>query len=250
MIAIVTGASSGIGAEFCRALDHRGLESIWLIARRADRLESLADELSTPCTVIPADLTTHEGIRSVLDRIESSGCGIGYLVNCAGMGRFGDTWEVSDRDTETMIDLNVTALTRITRACIPHMSAGSGIVEVCSASAYLPLRHLNVYAATKAYVKAFCDGLRRELRDKDIGVLEVSPGWVETDFIALSESGTSVPGRVFKHTVTREEVVAQAMRDLDRGRRRSVCGCYNRFQVFACTHMPRVATYVWERSLR
>lgn len=247
-VAIVTGASSGIGEEFCRALDDKGLDSIWAVARRSDRLEELAGRLSTPCLAIAADLSTDEGVDRLLDLVESEKPEIGYLVNCAGFGRFGDTAGMAREDIRGMLSLNCTALSVITSACIPHMGRGSHIIEVCSASAYLPLRELNVYSATKAYVRSFCNGLRRELTGSGISVLEVSPGWVRTDFIEISERNQSVPAAVFKHTVTREQVVGQAMSDL--GKKRSVCGGYNRLQVFVCTHLPRLATIVWERSLR
>lgn len=246
--AIVTGASSGIGEEFCRALDGMGLDSIWAVARRADRLETLAGKLDTPCLVITADLSTAEGVDSLLRIIDSESPDIAYLVNCAGFGRFGKTSEMDREDIRGMISLNCTALSVITSRCIRHMSPGAHIVEVCSASAYLPLRDLNVYSATKAYVRSFCNGLRRELEGSGISILEVSPGWVRTDFIDESMGSESVPAKVFKHTVSKEDVVRQAMSDL--GRKRSVCGGYNRLQVFVCTHLPRLATVLWDRSLR
>lgn len=249
-IAVVTGASSGIGEEFCRALDSEGLGCIWLVARRADRLEAVSDSLDTPCRVVPADLSTTEGVREFTGLVERERPEIAFLVNCAGYGRFGRTWEVSSEDTVSMISLNATALAEVTRACVPFMTRGSCVIEACSASAYLPLPELNVYSATKAFVKSFCDGLRIELRGTGISVLEVSPGWVETDFIQLSVSGGKVPDKVFRHTVTREAVVRQAMADLRRGRRRSVCGGYNRLQVFVCRHLPSVALRVWTASLR
>lgn len=249
MIAVVTGASSGIGSEFCRALDTEGLDAIWLVARRADRLERLAEELETPCEVVPADLTDREQLKSLVDRMVSSGAEVRYLVNCAGAGRFGCTTDLSAEDTAMMIDLNVTALTEMCRGCIPTMPRGSTIVNVCSASAYLPLSGLNVYSATKAYVRSFCDALRQELGPRGIGVLEVSPGWVDTDFIPISRSSGDVPEAVFKHTVKARDVAVRAVADAKRGRKRSICGAYNRLQVFVCTHMPRLATAVWRRSL-
>lgn len=250
MIAIVTGASSGIGAEFCRLLDARGLDEIWLIARRAERLDALADAMETPCMTIPADLSTKEGLGIIRDAIVANSPHIAYLVNCAGFGKFGLSWEIDRDDTDSMIDLNTRALVDITSFCIPFMEKGSCIIQVCSASAYLALPQLNVYAATKAFVKRYCDGLRAELRDSDISVLEVSPGWVDTDFIEIARAGGEVSPAVFKHTVTKEAVAEQAMRDCDRGKRRSVCGKYNRIQVFVCTHAPSLASRVWERSLR
>lgn len=247
-VAIVTGASSGIGEEFCRALDGKGLDSIWAVARRADRLEALASSLKTPCRIITADLSTDEGVDRLLDMVDTEAPDISFLINCAGFGRFGITSEMDRGDIRGMVSLNCTALSVITAGCIPHMSPGSHIIEVCSASAYLPLKELNVYSATKSYVRSFCNGLRRELMGTGISVLEVSPGWVRTDFIDISMEADKVPAAVFRHTVTKEEVVRRAMSDL--GKRRSVCGSYNTVQVFTCSHLPRLATAVWERSLR
>ena len=247
-IAIVTGASSGIGEEFCHALDSEGLDSIWMIARRADRMEALSESLQTPCRIIEADLSESSGVDRLRQLIESDRPEILFVVNSAGFGRFGDSWNIPSDVSRDMISLNCSALVDVTCMCIPYMPARSSIIEVCSASAYLPLRSLNVYSATKAFVRSFCNGLRRELDGKGIRVLEVSPGWVSTDFIPGS-GGYAVPSGVFRHTVTREEVVAQAMRDLANDRKRSLCGRYDRMQVWMCTHFPSLATIIWERSL-
>ncbi len=248
-IAVVTGASSGMGAEFCRALDDSGLDSIWMIARRGDRLLQLASVLETPCKTFSIDLSTPQGIDSFATILETEDPEIRYIVNCAGVGRFGNSWEMPVSDTRAMIGLDVSALVEITNLCIPRMPPGSDIIEVCSASAYLPLEKLNVYSACKAFVRSYCNGLRRELAAKRIHVLEVSPGWVETDFIPLSQGDNTIPRKVFKHTVTKEAVVGEAMKDLAKGRDRSICGAFNKFQVFCCIHFPSMASRIWRKSL-
>lgn len=249
-IAVVTGASSGMGAEFCKALDRLGLDRIVVVARRADRLEKLSHEMKTPLVPVVADLSTSEGVDSVVSAVTEGSPEIGYLVNCAGFGRFGDSWEIPREETRGMIAVNVSALVDITDACIPFMPRGSSIIEVCSASAYIPLERLNVYASTKAFVHSYCEGLRSELKGRGIGVLEVSPGWVDTEFIRKSTELQAVSEGVFRHTVTKEQVVSQAMEDLSRERSVSICGGYNRFQVFVCRHMPRIASSVWRKSLQ
>lgn len=248
-IAIVTGASSGIGSEFCRLIDNESLDEIWIIARRADRLETLAASMKTGCRVIPADLTDRSDMDSIMELLSSEKHSVQYLINCAGFGVFGTTVENRIEDICGMIDLNCSALAEITSRTIPFMSSGSSIIEVCSASAYLPLPFLNVYASTKAFVRSFCDGLRPELSKSGINVLEVSPGWVETDFISRSTSEFSVSEKVFAHTVTPKAVAEQAMADLRKGRMRSICGGYNRFQVFCCRHLPSMASRIWMKSL-
>lgn len=248
-IAVVTGASSGMGAVFCHSLDAEGLDSVWIVARSAGKLEALSDELATPCRIITADLSTSSGVDSLLSILDSEKPDIRYLVNCAGAGRFGNSWEIPVKETRSMIGLNISALVDITNHCVPYMKKGSSIIEVCSASAYLPLKELNVYAASKAFVHAYTEGLRLEVKSLGIRVLEVSPGWVETDFIQKTMETTKVPSKVFKHTVTKEQVVTQAMADLSAGKKRSICGPYNRFQVFCCVHFPWLASRIWNGSL-
>ena len=245
-IAIVTGASSGMGEEFCRHLDRKGLDEIWLIARRADRLEMISKTLDTDCRIIPLDLTKRDSFDTIKKEITSKEADIRYLVNCAGFGKFGNTWEIPDSETRGMIDLNISALVEITNICIPHMSEGSRIIQLCSASAYISLYKLNVYASTKAFVKSFCNGLRKEVECMGITVTEVSPGWVDTDFISISKETDEVPDRVFKHLLRKEDVVAKAMRDADRGRGRSVIGMFYKAQITMSTHFPRLATNVWK----
>ena len=124
-IAIVTGASSGIGEGFCHALDSEGLDSIWMVARRADRMEALSDSLQTPCRIIESDLSESSGVDRLRQLIESDRPEISFVVNSAGFGHFGDSWEIPSELTRDMISLNCSALVDVTCMCIPFMPAGS-----------------------------------------------------------------------------------------------------------------------------
>ena len=245
-IAIVTGASSGIGEEFCRRIDSYGLENIWLIARRKDRLDEVASSLKTNTTVIPLDLSEASSIQSLKHKLDSEKPEITYLINCAGFGKFGMSWELNSDITRSMIDLNVNALVGITNACIPYMKSGGHIIELCSASAYIPMYDLNVYASSKAFVRHFCNGLRAELEDRKVSVTEVSPGWVRTDFIDITLTESNAPERVFKSTVLKEDVVNQALKAANKGKRRSVCGFSNKCIVAISSHFPRMAARLWK----
>jgi len=249
-IAIVTGASSGMGEEFCKALDSKGLDNLWLVARRKENLEAIASKLKTPCSIFPVDLTDRQQIDGFIDQINTSQPDIRYLVNCAGFGKFGKTWELSPDLTRSMIDLNVNALVSLTSACIPYMKRGSHIIELCSASAYVALYDLNVYASTKAFVRHFCNGLRGELKDRGISVTEVSPGWVKTDFIDITMTEQKVPEKIFKGAVTKEDVVAQAMDAADKGKKRSVCGFGNKMIVRIADHCPNLAANIWKGQFK
>ena len=249
-IAIITGASSGIGEEFARRIDSYGLESIWIIARRKDRLEGLASQLKTPTRIFSIDLTDRSQLNSFISVIDEEKPPIQYLINCAGFGKFGMTWELSQETTRSMIDLNVTALVSVTSACVPYMQDGGHIIELDSLSAYIPMYDLNVYASTKAFVKHFCTGLRKELEPRKISVTEVSPGWVRTDFIDISVSENKVPQRVFRSTVSKEDVVDKALKAAVRGKARSICGFKNRATASLATHFPNVGANTWKGFFR
>ena len=244
-VAIITGASSGMGAEFCKRLDAYNLDSIWLIARRKDKLDEVASSLKTANRIITADLTDPSQIDSIKALIDSEAPDIRYLINCAGFGKFGMTWELSPELTKSMIDLNVTALVQMTSICIPHMREGSHIIELDSLSAYVPLYDLNVYASTKAFVRHFCSGLRAELKDRRVSVTEVSPGWVRTEFIDISVTESNVPAKVFNNSVSKEDVVSAALKAADKGKSRSVCGIGNKCVAAIGPRMPKLAARIW-----
>lgn len=249
-IAIITGASSGMGEEFARRLDSYNLDCLWFVARRKDRMESLASDLKTPVRIFSVDLTDRAQLDSFVETVREESPSISYLVNCAGFGKFGMTWDLPIESTRGMIDLNVTALVTVTSGCIPYMSEGGHIIELDSLSAYIAMYDLNVYASTKAFVKHFCNALRKELEPRRISVTEVSPGWVSTDFIDITVTEYQVPQRVFKDTVTKEDVVEKALIAADRGKARSICGWKNRSVAFLATHFPNFAARAWRGYFR
>ncbi len=249
-VAIVTGASSGVGAEFCKALDARGLDEIWLVARRKGALEEVASGLKTSSRVVPSDLSTPEGREEVARLVSIESPDIRFLVNCAGLGRFGDSFSIDAADTRSMMEVNMSSVVELTSACVPHMSPGSRIIALCSEAAYVAAYRLGVYAASKAFVRSYLDALRLEVEDRGISVLEVSPGWIDTPFIQGVESSCKAPAKVFGGIVSKEDVVAKALRDSDRGRRRSVCGLKTRATIGLAVHLPRFASWYWRRMWR
>ncbi len=184
-IAIITGASSGLGREFACQIDAREqeqLDEIWLIARNEDALKEVAKTLTTPAFIISADLTQENALSGIRQLLENEKPNVRYLVNAAGFGKFG-TWEtVSSEDYHSMIDLNCKALVDLTQASIPYMPHGGRIIEVASASAFMPLPHMDVYAATKAFVLRFTRALRWELHGRGITATALCPTWVKTGF--------------------------------------------------------------------
>lgn len=225
-IALITGASSGMGREYAKQIDKmKECDEIWIVARREERLNVLKDELSTVTRVLPFDLTDGVQLGSLIEAVKSSGAEVKYLVNAAGFGKFGDYSEVSLSDIEGMIDLNDKALTLITAALIPQMKRGSHVIEMCSISAYLPLENMSVYAASKAYVLSYCYALRRELKKTGITVTAVCPGWVDTEFAACAHNGDGVNGpKDLKPITTADKVVRRAIKAANKNKPVSIYG--------------------------
>lgn len=182
-IALVTGASSGIGREFAIQIDAmQKTDEIWLLSRNGQELENVAERLSTPAVVIAADLTDTDDISGLRAKLDEGNLEVTYLVNAAGFGKFGDWETISQEDIDSMIDLNCRALVDITRICLSHMGRGGHIIQVASAAAFTPLPHMNVYAASKAFVLNYTRALRWELHGKGIRVTALCPTWVKTGF--------------------------------------------------------------------
>ena len=239
-IAIVTGASSGMGRDFVRWLDREGLDELWVVARRADRLEQLKSESKTAIRVIAADLTEEQGINAVREQLQSVAPRVAYLVNCAGFAKFGDYAEIALKHQLAMVDLNVKALVSITQLALDYMDQGDHIIQLCSSSAFFPLPYLNVYASTKAFVQHYSYGLSEELKPRGITVTQVSPGWVQTEFFNGSQNDTSVHApKKYSPMYTSEQVVKKALKDAKKGKTVSVCGAFVKFHRMAGRFAPR-----------
>ena len=186
-IAIVTGASSGLGAAFVRRLDALGgLDEIWGVARRGERMEALAAELRTPMRPLALDLTRLESVETLRVLMRKEAPEVAVLVNAAGFGKFGTCADLTLQETCDMIDLNCRAAAALTAAVLPYMGRGSRVLEICSSAAFQPLPGFNVYAATKAFLLRYSRALRWEAAPRGIRVTAVCPGWIRTDFMDVA----------------------------------------------------------------
>ncbi len=216
-VALVTGASSGLGVEFAHRLAERGADLV-LVARRADRLESLATELrakyGTTCTVVPLDLAAPDATARLVSALGSAGIRISTLVNNAGFGTHGAFVTVDPARTRDEIQVNVTALVELSRAFLPELlEAKTGaLVNVASTAAFQPMPRMAVYGATKAFVLSFTEALASENRGSRLRVLALCPGPTSTEFfdVALNRDAA------FGAFQTAEQVVATALAALDR----------------------------------
>jgi short-subunit dehydrogenase len=239
--ALVTGASSGIGAAFARALRARG-ERLVLVARRRDRLQELSRELGGEDTaaVMAADLTEPRAIDRLAEEIRARGFIVDLLVNNAGAGHTSRFHEEPREIVLRMIDLNVRALVDLTHAFLPGMVArGRGsVINVASNAAFQPVPFLTVYAATKAFVLSFTEGLASELGGTGVRVQALCPGLTATEFLEAAETG---PGLFINKmpAMSAEDVVACSLRGLELGRLRVVAGLTNRLMAGVQHFVPR-----------
>lgn len=212
-IAVITGASSGMGREFARQIDLlQQADELWLIARRDDALREVAGKLTTPARCLPADLTDAAARQAIADALNAEAPLVTHLVNAAGFGKFGDWRAIDEADAEAMIELNCRALVAMTRACLPHMGRGSRLIQLCSASAFTPLPHLNVYASTKAFVLSYTRALRWELHGTGITATAVCPTWVKTGFEKVARQ--SGAGQDVRHLLGAQDAAVVVSRAL------------------------------------
>jgi short-subunit dehydrogenase len=240
--ALVTGASSGIGLEFARALRRQGMTLV-LVARRADRLRSLAEQLGggEDVLALPTDLTAAGGVAGVVGQLRARSLTIDLLVNNAGMGQTGRFSEQRWAVIHEMLALNITALVELSRAFLPEMLARErgAIVNVASNAAFQPVPFLNVYAATKAFVLSFTEGLAEEVRGSSVRVQALCPGITATEFLDVAETHSGLLVRRMP-TMTAEQVVAASLAGLERGRVRVVAGFANRALAAVQRFVPNV----------
>ena len=189
-IALVTGASSGMGKEIARLLAKRkDVDKILLVARREDRLRDTAAELmcSVETEILPLDLANASSIAEIVAKLQACHARVTWLVNAAGFGQIGLFEELSSEVQGEMLDVNCRALTSLTHAVLPFMRKGAHIVNLASAAAFLPQPRFAVYAASKSYVLSFSRALGRELCRRGISVTAACPGPVNTEFFQIAE---------------------------------------------------------------
>ncbi len=230
-IAIVTGASSGMGREFVRQIAAKeDIREIWVIARRKERLEQLRTEMGSIIRVLPLNLLEKESMDKLKELLEEEVPDIHILVNASGFGKYGNYNDLSEEEIDQMIDLNCKALIHMTYACLPYMSKGDRIIMMGSSSAFQPLPAFIMYASTKVFVVHFSRALHVELKSRGIPVTTVCPGYVRTEFFQVAQD-TKNPETCqnFNPMYEPEDVVAKALKDSKKGRDMSVLGLHVKF---------------------
>lgn len=236
-VALVTGASAGLGVEFARQLSKRGY-SLVLAARRKERLEELAKELGN-ARAVAIDLSKANAAAKLIADIEASGETIDLLVNNAGFGLIGRFAELDAKRLQQMIDLNVGTLTDLCRAVAPGMiqRKSGGIINVASSAAFQPGPKMAVYFATKAFVLSLSEALHEELKPYGVKVSCLCPGPTRTEFGGIAGfGGNSLFERVAMNAA---EVVETGLKGLDANRAVVVAGWMNKVTATSTRFAPR-----------
>ena len=247
-IAIVTGASSGMGREFVLQLGaYVEVDEIWVIARRQAALESLKNESKLPIRPVLLDLLEKSSFSQYEQLLSAEKPNVKLLVNAAGFGKFGDFREISAEDDCRMLDLNCKALVMMTRLTLPYMHSGSHILQLDSLSAFQPVPYITTYGATKSFVLSYSRGINRELKKEGIRVMSMNPGWVKTEFFNHAFQTNNSQVQYFDRLWEAKDVVATGLKDLYKTKKDySVHGFPVKFQVFLVKLIPhRFVMNIW-----
>lgn len=215
-IAIITGASSGMGRETALQLADRfggHLDAVWLIARRADRLLELEGKLPVPVRIFPMDITKEASLNTLKEALQRENPQVRFLVNSAGFGKRGPIGSIPLCQETGMIALNCSALCSVTHLVLPYIPEGGRVIQYASAAAFMPQTGFAVYAASKAFVLSYSRALRQELKDRGIAVTAVCPGPVDTEFFDVMGRKDKQPFYKKMVMAKPEKVVRKAIRD-------------------------------------
>ena len=242
---LITGASSGIGLEFANQLNEFGAKLI-ITARNKDKLNELAENYQG-ATVIPGDLSDKTFPSQLYNEIQSKGLDVDILINNAGFGSIGKLLK-SDLETyESMVQVNITALTQLSHLFITDMAAKGkgGIINVASVAAFQPVPYMNVYSATKAYVKSFSLALHEEYSKKGIVVTAVCPGYTKTNFQNAAKMSSDAVGiKMLPEDVVRQSLIAHK-----NGKNLVINGVINKIMAHSNRFLPSFLILAVTRNL-
>ena len=249
-IAVITGASSGVGLEFARLLvGEDSLDQVWAIARGQTGLDRLKAQLGEKIRPVALDLSQAEEIARLGQLLSQERPEILWLVNSAGYAKFCSCEELSVADSRNLIDLNINGVVSVGLTCLPYLIPSAHILNVASQASFQPLPYLNLYSASKAFVRNYSRALNVELKGRGVSVTAVCPGWMSTALYDRASMGAKKDVTRFVGLSKPGPVVEKALADARRGRDISVFGPYAKFTHAASKLLPqRVMMGLWLRQ--
>lgn len=251
-IAVVTGASGGLGREFVRLLlREEQVDEIWAIARNEKKLCDLKRKGGGKIQTYPMDLSDRRALKDFEQVLRNGEIEITYLVNNAGYGIFASCEDLGLEESLDIIDVNCGAVVAMGSLCIPYMKRGAHVINIASQASFQPLPYLNLYSAAKAFVRCYSRALHVELEEKGISVTAVCPGWLDTGFFERADIGAKKTVRRYMGMTKPMRTAKKALRDAKCGRDISVCGIYVKCGHVLAKLLPqRMMMKLWLRQQR
>lgn len=231
-IAVVTGASSGIGKQFAMQLAKRPeVEEVWALARNKEKLNKLTLEIDKTVRVFSVDVSDNTQVNKFFLEVEKEKPEIIWLANNAGWGKFCRYNDLTPEESISMINTNCSGVVNMALRSLVYMPKGAHIINTSSASAFLPLPYMGLYAATKAFVRSCSRSMNKEMRSKRVSVTCMCPYWVNTNFFDNAQKNK---GEIlitnFEVMYKADDVVKKAIVDAEKGKDMSVYGRINQIQ--------------------
>ena len=226
-IAIVTGASGGLGREFVKQiLETQKVDEVIAIARNKEKLDMLSSEFGDKVKPYPMDLSNVESIKAFGEYLKGEEVKISLLVNNAGFAKFCSYDDITLDESINMINLNISGVVAMGLVCIPYIPEGGHIINIASQASFQPLPYQNIYSSTKSFVRNYSRALNVELREKKICVTAVCPGWIKTPLFDRGLIGAKKAASNFSNMSMPEDVARKALHDAMRGKDMSVYSFY------------------------
>lgn len=242
-VAILTGATGGLGYAFLKEIIDEGYDEIWAIGRNEKRLNELTSEFGETVIPLPVNLTDAGEIAALGEVLKERKPQVDLLINNAGMAQMKYSSDLTREEIDSTVDLNCKAPVVLTNECLPYMRRGSKIINVCSAAAFQPTPYINLYASTKAFARSYSRALNAELKPYGITVTAVCPSWIDTDMLTRDFNGQKIK---FYGMVSPERVAKKAIKDANKGKDMSVCSAFVKFQHLNVKLMPQKLTMkIW-----
>lgn len=249
-IAIITGASSGMGKELVKLLPSSfSFDEVWVIARSLDKLEELKKIIPFAIKPISLDLSNEKSFDELTKLLEEEKPNVKFLANCSGFGKFALSTEIPLNDSLNMIDLNCKAVVAMCNITLNYMKEGAKILNIASVAGFQPIPYINVYGASKAFVLSYSRALNSELKQRKISVTAVCPFWTKTAF--FDRANITKDAVVKKYVVMYDpvKVIKKALKDTIKGKELSIYGFKANFQVLLVKILPHsIVMKVWKNQ--